>query len=188
VKFGYQTLISKVSVVNGNHRIFAVGNVECGITAAVDSDRCPATAPGVATRWPIVVTRDDVTIVSSWKTGLQSLADAVILVADDDEAAITTTERNCISAVIPPVGDGLSESSVVELDHVVDLTPSMFANPFLVETFNVLGASITVCRRSHPVILRNIIRHRVSECLDILICSLCTEMQVSFASNRPLYR
>jgi hypothetical protein len=154
-------LLSARSVVNSNHRIFAVGNVECGITAAVDSDRCPATASAVATRWPIVVTRDDVTIVSSWETGLQSLRDTVTLVVDDDEAAITATECNRVSTVIPPVGDGLSECSVVELDHVVDLTPSVLAYPLAVETLDVFGASTTVCRRSNPVILRNIIMQQV---------------------------
>jgi len=55
-------------------------------------------------------------------------------------------------AVVPPVVDSLPNHDIMEPDHVVDLTPAMFADP-VGETDYVMRDSTTARRRTHPVVL-----------------------------------
>jgi hypothetical protein len=127
--------------VNSNHGVLAVWNVERSHSRPINSYYWSAAAPQVTTVAlrirTIVVTSDDVTVVSSRKTGLKSLSYTEVLVVYDDEAFVSSSKRYGVTAVFPPVDHWLTQGDVVKLDHIEYLAPTVLANPLAIETLDV---------------------------------------------------
>src|SRR6218665_1635788 len=135
---------SGISDVYGNHGVFPIRYVERRSTISID-DNCSSTRPsGVTARRAVIIAGNDVTVLPSRKSGLQGLRDGEILVIDEDERPVSPSESNRLESVVPTVGHRVANSDVVESNHVVHLSPSMLADPFSVEAFDVFCISTSV--------------------------------------------
>lgn len=100
-----------------------VWNGDFGSAIRVDSDGLASTSGAD------FVARDDIAVFAGWQTSLEGLIQAVVLVVDGDEGFLATRERDLMVAVVPPVGDRFEAGYVSETGHVVDLAPSVLADP-----------------------------------------------------------
>ena len=55
-----------------------------------------------------------------------------VVVVDNNEPFVSTTERNSIGVIVPPIGDTLVVDNSTKLSHTIDLTPPVLTNPFLI--------------------------------------------------------
>jgi len=72
---------------------------------------------------------DDVTVRAGLHTGKEGLLQIISVAIERDESRVSTTEGNLILAVVPPVVDVGVIHGVSEAHHVVNLSPSMLADP-----------------------------------------------------------
>ena len=82
-------------------------------------------------RTPVVdlVAADNVTVLTGGHTGEQRVVHVEVVVVDGNEALVAARERDLIRSIVPPVLRLLVADSVAESVHVVDLAPTVLANP-----------------------------------------------------------
>lgn len=72
---------------------------------------------------------DDVAVSARLHAGEESLLEIISVAVDRDKSRVSAAEGDLILAIIPPVVDMGIIRGDSEAHHVVNLAPSMFANP-----------------------------------------------------------
>jgi len=72
---------------------------------------------------------DDIAVSTRFHTGKERLSQIISITIDRDESRVSATESDLILAVVPPVVDVGIIRGDSEAHHVVNLTPSMLADP-----------------------------------------------------------
>jgi hypothetical protein len=110
--------------MNGQDTVeFVVPNKNVRTSITSNADRFSRTAAA------LFRSRNDVAIRTSRQASLQILTQIGTLDVERNETSTSPTEGNLIVAVRPPVVDACATDDVTEVDHLVNLTPTVFAHP-----------------------------------------------------------
>ncbi|KYN19339.1 hypothetical protein ALC57_08312, partial [Trachymyrmex cornetzi] len=78
------------------------------------------------------ISRDNVAVSTRLQRSKEILLEVIFITIDRKETRVSTTESDLILAIVPPVVHVGIIRSVSEAHHVVNLTPSMFADPTVI--------------------------------------------------------
>lgn len=91
------------------------------------------------------IARNHVAVRTSGQTSLQGHFQIVLVTVERNESRVPAAERDLIVTVVPPIVDIRSMNHVAEANHVVNLSPAVFADP------TVSASAVRIDSRRHEI-------------------------------------